>query len=103
MTDHPAFRATPAGYACPPRTRKATRMTPPITATLPRRRGIAGLARATARTLSDRAHATADDQARPLGWQITKTPGPLGLTGRRYRDPRFGTRTGNQPPTTGTR
>jgi hypothetical protein len=62
---------------------------------------IADLARTAVRRLSDRVHATADDQARALGWQITQTPGPLGLTGRRYRDPRFATRTSQ--PTTGPR
>jgi hypothetical protein len=78
-------------------------MTPHITAAPAARLRIASLARATARTLSDRVHATGDDQARALGWQVTETPGPLGLTGRRYRDPRFATRTGQQPATTGTR
>lgn len=78
-------------------------MTPPITAAAARRLSIAGLASAAARKLSDRVHATADDQARAHGWEITETPGPLGLTGRRYRDPRFATRTGQRPATTGTR
>jgi hypothetical protein len=64
---------------------------------------IAALARAAARKLSDRVHATADDQARALGWQVTETAGPLGLTGRRYRDPRFAARTSQQPSTTRTR
>jgi hypothetical protein len=64
---------------------------------------LAGLARAAARKLSDRVHASADDQARALGWQVTETAGPLGLTGRRYRDPRFAARASQQPSTTGTR
>jgi hypothetical protein len=54
-----------------------------------RRPVIARLIRATARRLSDRLHAAADDHARALGWQVTKTPGWLGLGGRTYRDPRF--------------
>ena len=47
------------------------------------------LARATARRLSDRAHAAADQRARALGWQVTEDPGWFGLAGRSYRDPRF--------------
>lgn len=46
-----------------------------------------------ARRLSTRAHAAGDARARALGWEITRTPGRAGLTGRRYRDPRFATRT----------
>jgi hypothetical protein len=64
---------------------------------------IADLVRATARKLSGRVHATADDRARALGWEVTETSGRLGLSGRRYRDPRFGARAGQQRPTTGTR
>jgi hypothetical protein len=39
--------------------------------------------------LSDRAHAAGDAHAEAMGWTITQTPGPLGLAGRTYRDPRF--------------
>jgi hypothetical protein len=48
--------------------------------------------RAALRRLSDRAHARADADALATGWTITAIPGPLGLTGRAYRDPRFSTR-----------
>ncbi len=50
------------------------------------------------RTLSDRAHAAGDDRARAIGWEVTSTPGPLGLRGRNYRDPRFATRRQNHQP-----
>ena len=33
----------------------------------------------------------ADTRARDTGWTVTVVPGPLGLNGRSYRDPRFGT------------
>ena len=56
------------------------------------RSGIADLVRSAARKLSNRMHATADDRARARGWEVTETPGRLGLSGRRYRDPRFDTR-----------
>jgi hypothetical protein len=64
---------------------------------------IADLVRSAARKLSDRAHATADDRARALGWEVTETSSRLGLSGRRYRDPRFGARAGHRWHTTGTR
>jgi hypothetical protein len=47
------------------------------------------LVRATARRLSDRAHAAADQRARAVGWEVTENPGWFGLAGRSYRDPRF--------------
>ena len=78
--------------APPPRKRKARRMTP-HTAVIPADRPrIADLARDMVRKLSARAHATADDRARALGWTVTQTPGWLGLSGRSYRDPRFAAR-----------
>jgi hypothetical protein len=55
-------------------------------------RGMTARVRAFAGRLSDRIHAAADDRARALGWQVTPTPGRLGLTGRSYRDPRFAAR-----------
>jgi hypothetical protein len=54
--------------------------------------GITTRIRAAGQRLSDRIHAGADDRARTLGWQVTATPGRLGLSGRSYRDPRFTTR-----------
>ena len=48
--------------------------------------------RAAGQRLSDRIHTAADDRARALGWEVTATPGRLGLSGRSYRDPRFTTR-----------
>lgn len=42
--------------------------------------------------LAARAHAAGDDRARARGWAVTSVPGPLGLHGRAYRDPRFVTR-----------
>jgi hypothetical protein len=50
------------------------------------------LARATARRLSARVHAAADQRARAVGWEVTETPGWFGLAGRSYRDPRFDAR-----------
>ncbi len=55
-------------------------------------RGIGARLRAACERLSDRLHAAADDRARALGWQVTPTPGRLGLTGRSYHDPRFAAR-----------
>ena len=55
-------------------------------------RGIRARLRAVGMRLSDRLHAGADDRARAVGWEVTRTPGRLGLTGRRYRDPRFAAR-----------
>ena len=54
--------------------------------------GLAGRLGAALRRLSDRAHAGGDDRARAMGWAVTPVPGPLGLNGRAYRDPRFSTR-----------
>ncbi|MHB1597149.1 MAG: hypothetical protein ACYCU3_23610 [Streptosporangiaceae bacterium] len=69
-------------------------MTPAtITRAVARRRGLAGAVTAAAGRLSTRIHAAGDARARDLGWEITRTPGRAGLTGRRYRDPRFATRT----------
>jgi hypothetical protein len=56
------------------------------------RHGITARIRAVGGRLSDRIHAAADDRARAQGWQITQTPGRLGLTGRSYHDPRFAAR-----------
>ena len=53
---------------------------------------IGARSRAVAERLSDRIHAAGDDHARALGWEVTQTPGRLGLTGRSYRDPRFDAR-----------
>jgi hypothetical protein len=39
--------------------------------------------------LAGRAHASGDARAQARGWTVTATPGPLGLAGRTYRDPRF--------------
>jgi hypothetical protein len=55
-------------------------------------RGITTRIRAVAGRLIGRVHAAGDDRARARGWQVTPTPGPLGLTGRSYRDPRFDAR-----------
>ena len=57
------------------------------------RRGLAEAITTAAGRLSTRAHAAGDARARDLGWEITRTPGRAGLTGRTYRDPRFATRT----------
>ena len=57
-------------------------------------RSITARIRHAAGRLSDRVHAAADDRARALGWEIT--PGPFGLSGRRYRDPRFDDRAGHR-------
>ena len=56
------------------------------------RQGITGGIGAVGERLSDRIHAAADDRGRALGWEVTKTPGRLGLSGRSYRDPRFAAR-----------
>jgi hypothetical protein len=48
--------------------------------------------RAALTTLSDSAHDAADARAQAAGWTATPIPGPLGLDGRTYRDPRFTTR-----------
>ena len=57
------------------------------------RRGLAGAISSAAEWLSTRAHAAGDARAGAAGWEITRTPGRAGLTGRAYRDPRFATRT----------
>jgi hypothetical protein len=51
--------------------------------------GMAELIRACTRELSDRIHTDADARARALGWTVSPIPGPAGLGGRVYRDPRF--------------
>jgi hypothetical protein len=56
------------------------------------RQGITARIRAAGSRLSDRIHAAADDRARARGWQVTHTPGRLGLNGRSYHDPRFAAR-----------
>jgi hypothetical protein len=53
-------------------------------------RGITSRIRAIGERLSDRIHAAADDRARARGWEVAATPARLGLSGRSYRDPRFG-------------
>ena len=40
--------------------------------------------------LGDRVHAVADAAALASGWTVTQTTGRLGMSGRSYRDPRFG-------------
>jgi hypothetical protein len=55
----------------------------------PTRPGRPGsVARAVA-AVTARVHAGADARARAAGWSVTVVPGPLGLHGRAYRDPRF--------------
>jgi hypothetical protein len=56
------------------------------------RQGMTARIRAVGERLSDCIHAAADDRARALGWEVTQTPGRLGLSGRSYRDPRFAAR-----------
>ncbi len=63
----------------------AVGQTPAASRTLTRR------LHAALRDLSDRAHAAGDTDARAIGWTSTRTTGWLGVTGRTYRDPRFGT------------
>lgn len=87
ITHHPC-RVTAAAA----QRRKANRMTQHATAAPADRSGLADWARAAGHRLSDLIHAAADDRARARGWEITETPGPLGLRGRSYRDPRFGAR-----------
>lgn len=71
-------------------------MTERITTVPVGRPRLALLVRSAVRRLSDRIHAPTDDRARARGWEITEIPGPLGLRGRSYRDPRFGTRRSHQ-------
>jgi hypothetical protein len=69
-------------------------MTPSTTAgRSPDRPGrlLAGLIRARLTATADRMHAAGDARARAIGWAVTTTPGPFGLSGRSYRDPRFST------------
>ena len=54
--------------------------------------GLAGAVTTAAGRLSNRIHRRGDARAREQGWEITRTPGRAGLTGRAYRDPRFATR-----------
>ncbi|MDA8323382.1 MAG: hypothetical protein M0030_26715 [Actinomycetota bacterium] len=56
------------------------------------RRGLAAVITDAAGWLSTRIHAAGDARARAAGWEITRTPGRAGLTGRTYHDPRFATR-----------
>ena len=58
-----------------------------------RSHGLAAAVTAAAGRLSNRIHRRSDAQARAAGWEITRTPGRAGLTGRTYRDPRFAART----------
>ena len=61
------------------------------------RQGIAARIRGVGERLSGRVHAAADDRTQALRWEVTKTPGWLGLSGRSYRDPRFAARRDRQP------
>ena len=76
--------------------RKVNCMIEHTTAVPAGRSGLADLARAAGRKLSERIHSAADDRARTWGWEITETPGPLSLRGRSYRDPRFSARRSHQ-------
>ena len=58
------------------------------TATPPRPSRPGSVTRAAA-AITARLHAGADARARAAGWSVTAVPGPLGLHGRAYRDPRF--------------
>jgi hypothetical protein len=87
-TSHHARRAAAAAAS----KRKANRMSQHISSMPAGRPRLADLARAAGRGLSDRMHTAADGRARARGWEITETPGLLGLRGRRYRDPRFDAR-----------
>ena len=57
------------------------------------RRGLAAAVTTAGGRLSNRIHRRGDAPARAAGWEITRTPGRAGLTGRSYRDPRFAART----------
>lgn len=61
-----------------------------------RRRAPARHVRAVLTALSGRLHAAGDQDARDIGWTVTVMPGPLGLNGRSYRDPRFGAGPGGE-------
>jgi hypothetical protein len=52
--------------------------------------GPTGRCRAWLTQGADCAHADGDARARAAGWTVTVTGGPFGLSGRAYRDPRFG-------------
>jgi hypothetical protein len=65
----------------------------------PARRGnLTGRCRARLAGIADRVHASGDARARAAGWTVTATPGRFGLSGRTYRDPRFGRPTGAACP-----
>ncbi len=59
---------------------------------------LTGRCRAWLAQVADRAHASGDAQARAAGWTVTTMPGPFGLSGRAYRDPRFGPHAGAPRP-----
>jgi hypothetical protein len=48
--------------------------------------------------IADRAHASGDARARAAGWTVTANSGRSGLSGRTYRDPRFGPQAGAARP-----
>jgi anti-sigma regulatory factor (Ser/Thr protein kinase) len=52
------------------------------------RTGASGCA--TSPTAGRRFHAAVDDHAQALGWEVTETPGRLGLGGRSYGEPQVG-------------
>jgi hypothetical protein len=68
-----------------------------------RPRGLTARCRAWLAAIADRAHAGGDVQARAAGWTVTVTPGRFGLSGRAYRDPRFGSHAGTALPEKGQR
>ena len=55
---------------------------------------LTGRCRAWFAQIADRAHASGDANALTVGWTVTVTGGRFGLSGRAYRDPRFGPRAG---------
>jgi hypothetical protein len=65
--------------------------------------GLTGRCRAWFAQIADRAHASGDAQARAAGWTVTVTGDPFGLSGRAYRDPRFGPHAGAVSPQKGQR
>lgn len=87
----------------PPRSRKANPMIRHIASPAAGPPRVADLLRAAGRKLSNRAHATGDERARATGWEVASTPGPLGLRGRNYRDPRFTARRQNYQATAASR
>jgi hypothetical protein len=60
--------------------------------------GLTARCRARLAQIADRAHSSGDARARAAGWTVTVTPGPLGLSGRTYRDPRFCPQAGVERP-----